>query len=734
MPRIAVAGFHHETNSFVAAPTDFTYFASHRDRPPLVRGSDVIAWLADTSFALSGFLREMAAKHAIVPLLWTSGGAGGPVTAAAYERIAGKLVGRLSQAMPVDAVYLDLHGAMVSAPFADGEGELLRRVRAVVGEEVPIALSLDYHANVTPAMVALTDSLVGYRTYPHVDRPQTGHYAARALSLLLARGRPAGRALRKLPFLIPLNDQCTLVEPSKSVVARSVVAENGIVNLSYLAGFPPSDLYWCGPAVIAHAWSQEAADTAADALAREIALREAEFAVRMVSPLEGVREAMAIARSASRPVVLADTQDNPGCGATADTTGVLEALVQLSAEGAVLGYLCDAEAAAVAHKAGEGADITIALGGRSGPQGVRPFYGTFRVARLGNGQMRTTGAVSGERDIDLGPMALLTRWRSGRGGHIQAHAGSGPGALQALGRRSARPKDAGAQEHLSLPRRVRADRREGDCGGRPRRLSRRSRPVSLSPPPSGRTPASVGARPCPLPARARRQPHALSMARYWRALLAPSMREDASRKADRIHRPTYPRSLKGSVPRWREGHSAYSFPTLVPAARRWRVVGLAPTGHAQQNQGPHGASHTPQVSRRSPVRPPAALLVCGHGLCSWVLPCAASVPYITARWRNRCSLGLGERRGTGIARPSLRCAGSAPLPGSASCGLLCADAQLKSAVADLGSVEHCVPCDVPHRARQVALVPGALAHWHHWHRWHHVDPRWCALSLCVLSF
>ena len=408
MPRIAVAGFHHETNSFVAAPTDFTYFASHRDRPPLVRGSDVIAWLADTSFALSGFLREMAAKHAIVPLLWTSGGAGGPVTAAAYERIAGELVGRLSQAMPVDAVYLDLHGAMVSAPFADGEGELLRRVRAVVGEEVPIALSLDYHANVTPAMVALTDSLVGYRTYPHVDRPQTGHYAARALSLLLARGRPAGRALRKLPFLIPLNDQCTLVEPSKSAVARSVVAENGIVNLSYLAGFPPSDLYWCGPAVIAHAWSQEAADTAADALAREIALREAEFAVRMVSPLEGVREAMAIARSASRPVVLADTQDNPGCGATADTTGVLEALVQLSAEGAVLGYLCDAEAAAVAHKAGEGADITIALGGRSGPQGVRPFHGTFRVARLGNGQMRTTGAVSGERDIDLGPMALLT--------------------------------------------------------------------------------------------------------------------------------------------------------------------------------------------------------------------------------------------------------------------------------------------------------------------------------------
>jgi len=407
MARIAVAGFHHETNSFVADKTDFAYFASHRDRPPLVRGDEVIAWLGETSFALSGFLKDMRAQHTIVPLLWTSGGAGGPVTAEAYERIAGELIGRLSTALPVDAVYLDLHGAMVSEAFEDGEGELLRRVRAVVGPQVPIGISLDYHSNVTPEMVGYSDSLVGYRTYPHVDRFETGQWAARALSLLLARGRPPGRALRKLPFLIPLNDQCTLVEPSKSVVARSLVAEGEIVNLSYLAGFPPSDLYWCGPAVIAHAWSQAAADAAADALAHEIALNEHKFAVPMLSPEEGVREAMALAQTAKRPVVLCDTQDNPGCGATADTTGVLETLARLGAEGAMVGYLCDAEAAAAAHHAGAGQDITVGLGGRSGPEGVTPFRATFRVARLGSGKMRTTGKVSGGRDIDLGPMALL---------------------------------------------------------------------------------------------------------------------------------------------------------------------------------------------------------------------------------------------------------------------------------------------------------------------------------------
>src|SRR5207237_357306 len=91
MARIAVAGFHHETNCFVAAKTDFAYFTAHRDRPPLVRGADVIKWLADTSFALSGFLKAMDRRHEIVPLVWTSGGAGGLVTADTFERISGEL-------------------------------------------------------------------------------------------------------------------------------------------------------------------------------------------------------------------------------------------------------------------------------------------------------------------------------------------------------------------------------------------------------------------------------------------------------------------------------------------------------------------------------------------------------------------------------------------------------------------------------------------------------------------
>ena len=408
MARIAIGGFQHETNCFVEPKTDFAYFAAHRDRPPLVYGADVIKWLGGNSFAIAGFMQAMRERHDLVPLLWTSGGAGGLVTRGAFERIAGSLLGHLSQAMPVDAVYLDLHGAMVSEDFEDGECEVLRRLRAAVGAAVPVVVSLDYHANVTPEMVDLTDAIIGYRTYPHVDRIETGRNAARAMEALLARGRPCGRALRKAPFLIPLNGQCTLVDPSKRVVACSRVAEGELVNLSYLAGFPPSDLHWCGPSVVAHAWTQAAADRAAAGMMQEIVAQEANFAEAMFTPEEGVARAIAVSRTATRPVVIADTQDNPGCGGTADSTGLLKALVAADARDAVLGLLCDAEAARAAHAAGEGAQLALALGGRCGPEGVTPFEARFRVSGLGNGQFRSDGAVSGGRRIDVGPMALLS--------------------------------------------------------------------------------------------------------------------------------------------------------------------------------------------------------------------------------------------------------------------------------------------------------------------------------------
>ncbi len=408
MARIAVGGFHHETNCFVPGTTDYDYFARHRDRPPLCRDEEIFDWLPGANFGLSRFLEVMGDRHEIVPTVWTSGGAGALVSRDAFERISGELVGTLSRKLPVDAVYLDLHGASVTEDFEDGESELLRRVRAAVGPDVPIAVSHDYHANVTPETAQLCDALFGYLTYPHIDRPGTGERTARALDIILERGMPTGKALRKIPFLIPLTYQCTMVAPSKTIVDASVEAVGGdVLSLAYLAGFPPSDQHWCGPSVVCHAYSQEAADRAADELAALVERLEPEFAVPELDPDAAVQEAMKIAANASKPVIIADTQDNPGAGGTCDTTGMLAALVRNGAEGATLGIFLDPDAAKAAHAAGEGAEITVSLGGRGGIPGDTPYEVTVEVAKLGDGQFTCTGPNLGGRRMDIGPMALL---------------------------------------------------------------------------------------------------------------------------------------------------------------------------------------------------------------------------------------------------------------------------------------------------------------------------------------
>ena len=409
MARIAIGGFSHETNCFVPMHTDYEYFAQGGEFPPLARREEVIERSRGATFGMSGFLDTIDPSHELVPLIWGQGGAGGYITDDCFERIVGELVGMLSQAMPVDAVYLDLHGAMCSLTYEDAEGEVLRRVRACVGPDIPVVVSLDYHANVSEATVALTDGMAIYLTYPHIDRQGTGSRAARILMRVLDEGIPSGRAIRRIPFLLPLNFQCTLIEPTKGIVDASVAGEGGeILDLCYAAGFPPSDLDECGPSVVCHAYSQEAADAAADRLAAMVIAREDQFSEPLMEPDDAVVEAMRIAETASKPVVIADTQDNPGCGGTCDTTGLLEALVRHGAQGTAMCVMWDADAAEAAHAAGEGARITVDLGGKHGPEGVTPYHGTFTVTALTDGRFVTTGRSIGGRHINIGPTALLT--------------------------------------------------------------------------------------------------------------------------------------------------------------------------------------------------------------------------------------------------------------------------------------------------------------------------------------
>lgn len=409
MPRVAVAGFQHETNSFTDHRADYAHFCLHRDRPPLVRGPAVIDALRHGTYGLSGFLEAAEPDWTLLPLVWASGGAGGPVTDDAFERIVGEMVERLAAAGPLEGVYLDLHGAMVTESLDDAEGELLRRVRAVVGHSVPVVVSLDYHANVSDAMVQLADGMVVFRTYPHVDRPETGARAAHILARLMREGRPAGRALRKTPFLLPIDFQCTLVEPSRSIVAWQPPIDgddggnggDGVINASYAAGFPPSDTFACGPAVVVHARTQAQADRVADAYLDLVAQNEQAFGATFWPLASGVDEALSRARSAQRPIVIADTQDNPGAGGSGNTTGILRALLAKQAQGVLMGYFFDAQAARLACEAGEGARIFLSLGVD------QPVQAEFEVLRCASGPLRYTGAVAGNVVADLGPTALL---------------------------------------------------------------------------------------------------------------------------------------------------------------------------------------------------------------------------------------------------------------------------------------------------------------------------------------
>jgi len=405
--RIAVGGFHHETNTFAPTKASFEMFRRADGWPGLCRGEAVLADTAGINLPIAGFLEAARASgRDFAPLAWANASPSAEVEREAYERIAGMIVDGLRDAGPVDAVYLDLHGAMVAEHLEDGEGELLRRVRDVIGPDTPLVASLDLHANVSPLMAEKADALVVFRTYPHVDMAETGARTARLLERILAEGRPA-KAFRQVPFLIPLTAQCTLVEPAAGLYAGLEERERGAVrSVSLAGGFPLADTPDCGPAALAYAADGRSAAEAAEALADAVLAARGRFAAGFLSPEEAVARADRAGR-AGRPAVIADSCDNPGGGGDGDTTGLLRALAAARPEGAVLGLLIDAEAAAAAHEAGEGGRLSLALGGRSGIAGDAPFETGAVVRRLGDGSFTCTGPFYGGNRMQLGPMALL---------------------------------------------------------------------------------------------------------------------------------------------------------------------------------------------------------------------------------------------------------------------------------------------------------------------------------------
>lgn len=411
MSRIAIAGFLHETNTFAPILTTYEHFAKGEGWPALTLGEDMLTVFPPINIGTGGFINEARKLgHELAPVCWSAAVPAGYVTEDAYERITKMMVDGIEReiAAGAEAVYLDLHGAMVAQHHEDGEGELLDRLRQRIGFDVSVVVSLDLHVNITRRMVELSDVLIGYRTYPHVDMAETGRRTARHLDALL-NGRPKqAKAFIKLDFLPPLTGQCTMVEPSKSVYELVERLEGGAVSTtSYTPGFHPADIEECGPAIVAYADDQESADRAAREIADYVLAREGEFAEPMLAPASAVSEAKRLSNSATKTIVLCDAQDNSGAGGTSDTTGLLRALVEGEARGAVIGHLTDPEAARAAHQAGVGAKLSLALGGKLFENGDPPFEAEYTVEALSDGKFLCTGPFYGGTNANLGLTAVL---------------------------------------------------------------------------------------------------------------------------------------------------------------------------------------------------------------------------------------------------------------------------------------------------------------------------------------
>lgn len=406
-PRIAVAGFQHETNTFAPILTPFETFTDGGAWPAMKFGSEVIETLSGLNLPMGGFLDE-GDDFDIVPILWTFAEPGGYVTDDAFDRIAGMIVDGVTQAGDIDGVYLDLHGAMVTQSHEDGEAELLRRIREVTGPALPIAVSLDLHGNLSPDFFERASSVAIYRTYPHVDMADTGARARKLLREELERGTPFAKAWRQLDYIIPIQAQSTRREPGGRLYGMLPgLASDGVSSVDFVFGFPPADVADCGCAVFAYGTDQQAVDAAADTMISSLQAAEDELHNPLVAAADAVAKAGQIAGGASKPVLIADAQDNPGAGATGDTTGMLTALVEGGAQKAVIGMLWDPDTAATAHAAGQGAEIEMAIGGRFPQLGTDPFKARVRVEALSDGQFMFTGPMYGGAQANLGPMAAL---------------------------------------------------------------------------------------------------------------------------------------------------------------------------------------------------------------------------------------------------------------------------------------------------------------------------------------
>lgn len=356
-----------ETNTFAPMPTGMSTFRETAyfpagTHPPAMTLFAAPLWVARQRCAELGW----TLVEGMVAFAQPSG----ITTRAVYEALRNELLGDLERALPVDVVLLGMHGAMVADGYDDCEGDLLSRVRAMVGPDVVIGGELDPHCHLTPAMIRAADLLICFKEYPHDDARER---AVELFDLCAARAQGRIRPVAAVADTGTILMMHTTREPAKSFVARlkSLEGHDGVLSVSVAHGFPWGDVADMGTRVLVYTDNDRGrADALAQQLATELKAMRAQLSMELPDIDAALDQALA---HPNGPVVIADGADNPGGGAAGDSTFFLRRLVERGITDAALGPLWDPVAVRIAFEAGVGARLNLRIGGKVSPMSGDPI-------------------------------------------------------------------------------------------------------------------------------------------------------------------------------------------------------------------------------------------------------------------------------------------------------------------------------------------------------------------------
>ena len=403
MPHIAVARLWFEGNSFTPVPTLRSAFESRE----WASGPEALARYAGTATELGALGSFLAARPDWRATILTCTGAqpGGPMADDAMAAWRQEVEAAL-KAHHYDGVYLSLHGACVTESDPEADATTIARIRAIVGRDVPITASFDFHANMAPEIAQWLDGASAYRTYPHIDMDAAATRALRQLERRLSGAPRAHGYIAKRPMVLHSFHMRHEAGPMAEVWAEAAAAEQApIIDASIFGGFAWGDSPHAGPSAMVWAEDAGAARDLAERLADAIASRRARFAVTLPDPATALAQALAAPPGL---VALLDPADNPLSGGIADTPEMLRTLINARLEvPAVFAFLHDPASVAAAREAGAGATLTRHLGASITEMFGRPVITDVVVERLTDGRFINEGPMERGAPVDLGPSCVL---------------------------------------------------------------------------------------------------------------------------------------------------------------------------------------------------------------------------------------------------------------------------------------------------------------------------------------